>query len=147
LKLTDFHALDFLDLVVRECIYNAHRNPKDTGEGKEFIVRPIPGYEALVILRTTRMGGKDSPPVFFSVVAKNPENVGPFEKWHSVNDWSYTDFASTSLKRGEQITESLSVGIGLLGLLQDTLGSGLGPNTTMDEILRHVPVWRRMMLV
>lgn len=131
----EMHAALFLENIIREVSYNMHRNPKDNRDGSMFIIRPVVGFNAYVVIRTTRMSGSEGSPCFFAVIAKDVKPVGPFEKWFEIGEgWSRTDFVSTNMKKAEQTVSALSICVTLVGVIHELLLEGIHHQSVAENI-------------
>jgi hypothetical protein len=99
-----YEPLRFLDAVMSEVMINAKRNPKNS---REFIIRPILGYKAFVIIRNTRLGSVNNPsPSFYSIIFKGKQYGPPllFEEAIEIGaGWSHTRFLSTDRTRSSHL--------------------------------------------
>jgi len=143
----DLHCIYFLELVAREVMYNMDRNPDDSGMSKEIIYRKIPGYAALMAIRTTRMGGGDDAPCFFSLLFKGSPGGLPFERSVQIDDdWCYTRFVSLSRRKAENLANITAQSASLWGLTLDN-AQMLHPDSGMSELMMTRRPWAEAMLV
>jgi len=149
LRLTDINRVFFLELILRELAYNMDRNPNDVGNKKEFIARRIPGFMAFVIIRTTRMGGKDGAPVFGFVLYQGETNTEPlFEQTFRVSGaWRRTDFFSMTRHKLEHCQGILSQSISLLGLCSEHFLQGIKPQLNGEDWRVFYPTYRMLLLI
>lgn len=125
-----------LEMIATEVAANCHRNPKDRLDRHQFIIRPLHGLKAAVLIRTTRASDLEAP-TFVSLLWEGPNDFydGVFEEAHkwAENKW-YTKFFSLSREECSQLqnlsTRYLSFWAHSLELFSSR---ELGPHTTVDD--------------
>jgi hypothetical protein len=151
LRIKDVHRLMFLELIVREVSYNMHRNPKDHGQGKHFIIRRIPGFAASIVIRTTRMSGEEGAPVFVMLVYHTTESIDNriFESSWGLGGkgWYRTNFFSLSVRKIEHLQGICAQSLALLGLCIEQTAGGLTPVVEARQLDIVQPMWRCLILI
>lgn len=147
-KLSLFHQLKNLELIVREVAYNMARNPKDLGSHKHFICKKLLNIDAYIIIRTTRMAGTEDSPCHFFVVYHGPPNHGNiFEKTYEMGgSWYRTDFISLNRRKLEHLQGILAQSISLLGLFIEQLEQGIHP-WSMSKVKNVFPAFKTALLI
>lgn len=146
-KLKDMHELKVLDEIVRELAYNINRNPDDKASKKEFIIRALPSYDVVVIIRTTRLGGEDSP-IFFFLVYKGKSHQGHiFEDAIPIGKGLYrTSFMSLNKRKIEALCGVVGTAMSLMGMLLEQF-EDLSDEVDRMAVSRVYPAFRNCLLI
>lgn len=125
-----------LEMIAFEAVANCTRNPKDRGDSRNFIIRPLVGLKAAVMIRTTR-GSDLEGKIFCSVLWDGPDDFfeGVFERCHqwSPGKW-FTEFFTISREEASQLQGLPSRMLGTWAYLTETFTqTELSPYTTADD--------------
>jgi hypothetical protein len=136
----------FLDLMVRELLYNQPKNIKGKTLGsKRFRIRKIPHYNAYLLIKPTSMTGDK--PIFFSLLfnGNKLENFGIFEKTtHLIDNWHYTEFISMDSDRLSNLLNIQCQVVNLWALCVEKLTSIKFTSRTKRSTIFSSPVTRAL---
>lgn len=125
LQSEELQMIRFWEIVNREISINATRNLRDSRRVSEFIVRPIAGFQAFVVIRTTNYTRSSN--IFFSIFFRGDwMSGGMFEEVYNIKDgWSHTEFLSTDRNRLSHFQGITSTIMSFIGFSHDQFGGGL----------------------
>lgn len=148
ISLREFQSLHFYERVMNEVAANMRRNLKKDKASIELIFRPIYGYNAYVVIRTTNYTKRNGK-TFYAVFFKGQDFVtGIFEKTYVLGSgWMHTEFVSIDRHQASHVQGLLSRQLSLACLFVEQIADGLHHESDIYSSLDKIKKVIRMSIL